>query len=207
MLSNISHKALITNDHNHDSSTRRIFGALSVFEWSSCSCIECEWMECLDVIEGGGWGCIYSHQPPPSHCPCSAMRKRPTLLARTVYPYTSTAGFATDGYNGYINGYNRIKYVVRCQINPNADDLIVSPDGPRGRLKFIFLNPAPSGFSGFQWADSLRVRLDGPRLVPDDIHLSFERSIVDMWILHNFCPSHQVVADSPPEEVGRSKHM
>jgi hypothetical protein len=29
-LSNFSHKALITNDHNHDSSTSRIFGALSV---------------------------------------------------------------------------------------------------------------------------------------------------------------------------------
>jgi hypothetical protein len=83
----------------------------------------------------------------------------------------------------------------------------VSPDGPRGRLKFIFLNPAPSGFSRFQWANSLRVRLDGPRLVPDDIHLSFERSIVDMCILHNFYPSHQGVADSPPEEAGRSKHM
>jgi hypothetical protein len=30
-LSNISHKALITNDHNHDSSTWRIFGALNVY--------------------------------------------------------------------------------------------------------------------------------------------------------------------------------
>jgi hypothetical protein len=36
-------------------------------------------------------------------------------------------------FNGYINDYNCIKYVVRYQINPDADDPIVPPDSPRGR--------------------------------------------------------------------------
>jgi hypothetical protein len=25
-------------------------------------------LECLDEVNGGGWGCIYSHQPLPSRC-------------------------------------------------------------------------------------------------------------------------------------------
>jgi hypothetical protein len=36
-------------------------------------------------------------------------------------------------YNGYVNGYNRIKCVVRCQIKPDADGSVVPPDGPHGR--------------------------------------------------------------------------
>jgi hypothetical protein len=30
----------------------------------------------LDVVNGGGWGYIYSHQPLPSRCPLSANRGR-----------------------------------------------------------------------------------------------------------------------------------
>jgi hypothetical protein len=36
-------------------------------------------------------------------------------------------------YNGYINGYNRIKCVLRCQIKYDMDGLILPPNGPRGR--------------------------------------------------------------------------
>jgi hypothetical protein len=34
-----------------------------VFEWIASSCIECEGLECLDVMNGGGWGCILA----PNH--------------------------------------------------------------------------------------------------------------------------------------------
>ena len=40
---------------------------------------------------------------------------------------------STTNHNGRFNGYNRIKCVVRYQINPDADDLVVPPDSPRGR--------------------------------------------------------------------------
>jgi hypothetical protein len=39
-----------------------------VLEWIGSSCIECERLECLDPVNGGGWGCIYSPQPLPSCC-------------------------------------------------------------------------------------------------------------------------------------------
>jgi hypothetical protein len=37
-----------------------------VLEWIASSCIECEGLECLGEVNGGGWGCIYSPQPLPS---------------------------------------------------------------------------------------------------------------------------------------------
>ena len=37
--------------------------------------------ESLDVVNGGGWGCIYSHQPLTSHCQLSATRERSALQA------------------------------------------------------------------------------------------------------------------------------
>ena len=37
-------------------------------EWIASSCIECWRLECLGQVNGGGWGCIYSHQPLPSRC-------------------------------------------------------------------------------------------------------------------------------------------
>jgi hypothetical protein len=47
-----------------------------VFEWIASSCIECRRLERLDEVNGGGWGCIYSLQPLPSHCSFSAGRGR-----------------------------------------------------------------------------------------------------------------------------------
>jgi hypothetical protein len=39
-----------------------------VLEWIASSCIECEGLECLSKVNGGGWGCIYSPQALPSRC-------------------------------------------------------------------------------------------------------------------------------------------
>jgi hypothetical protein len=56
----------------------------------------------------------------------------------------------------------------------------VVTDGPRGRYNSFLPNLAPSGFSGFQRADDLRLRADGPSLVPDGVLLSFGQSVVEM---------------------------
>jgi hypothetical protein len=76
-----------------------------VFEWIASSCIECEGLECLDDMNGGGWGGIYSPQPLPSRCSFSADRERSALLVRMVRPCTSTAEIATVSSNDYINCY------------------------------------------------------------------------------------------------------
>jgi hypothetical protein len=76
-----------------------------VFEWIVSSCIECERLECLGEVNGGGWGCIYSPQPLPSRYPLSADRGQSAPLVWTVRPCTSTAKIVTVSSNGYINGY------------------------------------------------------------------------------------------------------
>jgi hypothetical protein len=57
------------------------------------------------VMNGGGWGCIYSPQPLPSRCFFSADRGRSAPLVRTIRPCTSTTEIATVSSNDYINGY------------------------------------------------------------------------------------------------------
>jgi hypothetical protein len=79
-----------------------------VFEWIASSCIECEGLECLGQVNGGGWGCIYSPQPLPSRCSISANRGRSAPLVRTVRPCTSTAKIPTASNNSYINDYNAL---------------------------------------------------------------------------------------------------
>jgi hypothetical protein len=55
-----------------------------VYEWIARSCIEFERLECLDEVNGGGWGCIYSPQPLPSRCSLSTDRGRSAPLVWTV---------------------------------------------------------------------------------------------------------------------------
>jgi hypothetical protein len=77
----LSLKLLITNDH---------LSQLCNLEWIASSCIECERLVCLGLVNGGGWGCIYSPQPLPSRCSFSANRGRFAPLVRTVRPCTTT---------------------------------------------------------------------------------------------------------------------
>jgi hypothetical protein len=66
-----------------------------VLEWIASSCIECEILECLVVVNGGGWGCIYSPQPLPSRCSFPANHERSAPLVRTIRPCTPMAQIAT----------------------------------------------------------------------------------------------------------------
>jgi hypothetical protein len=76
-----------------------------VLEWIASSCIECERLECLGEVNGGGWSCIYSPQPLPSRCSFPANHERSAPLVRTVRPYTSMAEIATVSSDSYINDY------------------------------------------------------------------------------------------------------
>jgi hypothetical protein len=76
-----------------------------VLEWIVSSCIECEGLECLGEVNGGGWDCIYSPQPLPSRCSFSADHGRSAPLVRTVRPCTSMVEIAIVSSNSYINGY------------------------------------------------------------------------------------------------------
>jgi hypothetical protein len=102
----LSLKSLITNDHlcqlwNFERLEALIVSwngllalVLNVEDWNA-------WV----VMNGGGWGCIYSPQPLPSRCSFSVDRGRSAPPVRTVRPCTSTVEIATVSSNDFINGY------------------------------------------------------------------------------------------------------
>jgi hypothetical protein len=98
-------------------------------------------------------GCIYNHQTPSSYYYRSAIREQSATLAWTVRPCTINGWITTVSYNDYINSYNHIKCVVRCQIKFVVDGSVVPLDNSRVTLKLILLNPSRSGWSVFQRAD------------------------------------------------------
>jgi hypothetical protein len=73
-----------------------------VLEWIASSCIECVGVECLDEVNGGGWGCICNLQQLPSRCSFSTDRGQSMPPVRTVRPCTSMTEIATVSSNGYI---------------------------------------------------------------------------------------------------------
>jgi hypothetical protein len=169
-----------------------------VLEWIASSCIECERLECLGGVNGGGWGCIYSPQPLPSRCSLSAYRGRSAPLVRTVHPCTSMAEFATVSSNGYINGYYALN--------------VLSDVRYRSRERF---GPAPQtvrkdAYNSFYRTRHFRVflvlhRPDGPRLVSDGARFSIGRSIMLSCVYAVFLSEgHLGVAVGPPQGSRRS---
>jgi hypothetical protein len=131
-LSKVFRKAQINNDHNYGtwriSSALNVTWKLLVLQRNGMNASE-DWVP----LKGGGWGWIYSHQPPPSRCHFSATRERSAPLVCTVHPYKINDWIATVNCNGYIKGYNHIKCVLGCQIKLIADGPVVPSDGRWGR--------------------------------------------------------------------------
>jgi hypothetical protein len=101
-------------------------------------------------VNGGGWGCIYSPQPPPSHCSISANRGRSTPLARTVRPCTSMTKILTVSSNGYnaLNASSDVRYRSRGRSGraPRTvhEDAIINFIEP---VTFGFFGSSPTGRS------------------------------------------------------------
>ena len=102
----LSFKPLITNDHSSQLWNLERLEALIV-SWNGMLALvlNVEGWNAWGEVNGGGWGCIYRHQPLPSHCSNSADCGRSAPLVRTVRPCRLTAENATVSSNGYINGY------------------------------------------------------------------------------------------------------
>jgi hypothetical protein len=107
---------------------------------------------------------------------------------RTVRICRMNGWITTVSYNGYINGHNHTKCVIRChQIKSDVDGLVVPPDDPHGRYNSFLSNPTSSGWRDLQRPDCSRMRPDGPRRVPDSFHLSFVWFTVGICIWHSSC--------------------
>jgi hypothetical protein len=113
----------------------------------------------LGCVEWGGWGGIYSPQPLHSHCHQPATHEQ----YATAHQWLNLQWSAVTAMSNTIIALNV------------------------WTLKFILPDPAPSGFSRYQWADGPCLRSDGLHMVPDGLHLSSEWSILEMFFWHSSC--------------------
>jgi hypothetical protein len=142
-----------------------------VLEWIACSYIEFVSVQCLGVLNGGGWGCIYSHQSLSSHCPVFANHERSVPLVRTVRPCISTVEITTVSSNSYINGYSALNASSDVRHNSSGRSGR-APRTVRKDAKYKFYRTRHlQVFLAFQ-------RPESPSLVPDGALFSFGQPAV-----------------------------
>ena len=136
--------------------------------------------EGLDDLNGGGWGCIYSHQPLPSCCSNSANRGRSAPLVRTVRPCTSTAETQWLAVTAIST---TILHLMHRQMSDKGSHGRSSraPRTVREDAIIHLSDPVTFGFSVPHLSD-------GPRVVSDSACSSIGRSAVETHVLHWFCP-------------------
>ena len=160
----------------------------------------------MGVLNGGGWGCIYSHQPLPSRCSNSANRGRSAPWSGRSAPTHQRLKTQRSAVTAISTA---ILHLMRRQMSDKAvaDGPTVHPRRSARTLKFILPNPSPSGFLVLHRLDGPRLRPDGPRLVSDGARFSIGRSVVLTCVFAVFLSeAHPSVADGPPQGPGRSAH-
>jgi hypothetical protein len=108
------------------------------------------------LFHGGGWGCIYSHQPLPSRWAILLSADGPPSWCGRSAPVDQRLKNATVSSNGYINGY--IAFNASSDVRQSQSRTVRSctPDGPvvhpgrSARPSIIhFSEPVTFGFFGF----------------------------------------------------------
>jgi hypothetical protein len=152
------------------------------------------------VLDGGGWGCIYSLQPLPSRCFFSADRGRSAPAYQRLKSQRSTVMAISTA----------IEHLMCRQMSDKAvaDGPAVHPRRSARTLKKNFTEPVTFGFFlVLQRLNSPRLRPDGPRLVSDGARFSIERSVVLTYVFVVYLSeAYPGVADGLPQGPGRSAH-
>jgi hypothetical protein len=119
-----------------------------VLEWIASSCIECEGLECLDVVNGGGWGCIYS----PNHflvvasfLPTADGLRPWSRRSTPVHQQLKSQWSAVTAIS------TTIKHLMCRQMSDKAvaDGPVVHPGWSARTLKIRFTEPVTFGFFWF----------------------------------------------------------
>jgi hypothetical protein len=118
------------------------------------------------VLNGGGWGCIYSHQPLPSRCSILPTADGPLAWPGRSAPVDQRLKMQRSAVMAISMA---ILHLMRRQMSDKASRGR-SGRAPRTVRKdaiIHFPNPSPSGFSVPHLPDGPRLRPDGPRLRPN----------------------------------------
>ena len=119
-----------------------------VLEWITSSCIECESVECLDVVNGGGWGCIYSHQPLSSRCPFLPTADGPRPWSGRSAPADQRLKTQRSAVTAISTA---ILHLMRCQMSdrPSRGRSAILARTVREPAIIHFSEPVTFGFFGF----------------------------------------------------------
>jgi hypothetical protein len=143
-------------------------------------------------MNGGGWGCIYSHQPLPSHCSILPTADGPPAWSGRSAPVDQRLKTQRSAVTA-------ILHLMRRQMSDKASR------GRSGRAPrtvhedaiIHFSEPVTFGFSVPRLPDAPRLRPDGPCF-------SSRRSVEQTWIFTLvLTEGHPGVADGPPQGPGR----
>jgi hypothetical protein len=111
----------------------------------------------LGCVNGGGWGCIYNHQPLPSRCSFSTNRGRSAPLVRTVRPIHQLL----KSQRSVVMAISTAIVHLMCRWMSDkavADGLVVYPRRSARMLKMHFTEPVTFGVFLFFNSRTIRVR-------------------------------------------------
>jgi hypothetical protein len=159
----------------------------------------------LDEVNGGGWGCIYSHQPLPSRCSILPTADGPPSWPGRSAPEDQRLKTQRSAVTAISTA---ISHLMRCQMSDEASR------GRSGRAPRT-VRKAPYNsflrtrhlrvFSVSYLPDGPRLRPDGPGEGADGLCFSFGQSAVETCIFALVLSEcHPCVADGPPQGPGRS---
>jgi hypothetical protein len=161
----------------------------------------------LGVLNGGGWGCIYSLQPLPSRCSNPADRGRSVPWSGRSTPAHQRLKSQRSAVTAISTA---IEHLMRRQMSDKAitDGPAVHPGRSARTLKINSLEPVTFRvFWFFQRPNGPRLRPDGPRLVSDGARFSSGRFVVLTCVFVVFLSeAHPSVTDGPSQGPRRSAH-
>ena len=149
------------------------------------------------VISGGGWGCIYSHQPLPSRCSILPTADGPPAWSGQSAPVDQRLKTQRSAVTAISTA---ILHLMRCQMSdrPNRGRSASLARTVREPAIIHFSKPATFGFCGFSPTGR-----SAPE--PGRSAHGLGRSVVHTWIFALVLSEcHPGVADGPPRRLGRS---
>jgi hypothetical protein len=159
----------------------------------------------LDGLNGGGWGCIYSHQPLPSRCSILLSADGPRARSGRSAPVDQRLEMQRSAVTAISTA---ILHLMRRQMSDRAS---------RGRSGRAPQTVREAPYNSFLRTRHLRVfsvsyRPDGPRLRPDGpregsdcLCFSSGQSVVETCVFALvLSEGYPGVADGPPQGPGRS---
>jgi hypothetical protein len=158
----------------------------------------------LGEVNGGGWGCIYSHQPLPSRCSFLPTADGPPAWSGRSAPVDQRLKTQWSAVTAISTA---ILHLMRRQMSDKGSHGRSgrAPRTVREDAIIHLAKPVTFRFSVPHLPDGPRLSLDGPRVVSDGACSSIGRSAVETHVFALVLSEGYLgVADGPPQRPGRS---